>query len=135
LLTRSDFPLPLLGMVHLANSVTQHRAIRLGEALDVRAWAQDLRPHRSGPQVDLVTEVTVGEEVVWTGTSTYLAKGTPPGGANDPSAAHAWTEDDGSKPRVADEGAVLGEVGRDAPLCRDASGQEPFVPPVPTGRW
>nr|WP_225224400.1 MaoC/PaaZ C-terminal domain-containing protein [Cellulomonas sp. JH27-2] len=76
LMTRSDFPLPLLGMVHLANTVTQHRAIRLGEPLDVRAWAQDLRPHRAGTQVDLVTEVSAADEVVWRGTSTYLAKGT-----------------------------------------------------------
>jgi len=83
LMTRSDFPLPLLGMVHLANAVTQHRPIRLGETLDVRAWARDLRPHRTGTQVDLVTEVSVADEVVWRGTSTYLAKGAGASGADD----------------------------------------------------
>ncbi len=31
LMVRDDFPLPLLGMVHLANTVTQHRPVRLGE--------------------------------------------------------------------------------------------------------
>lgn len=75
LMARTDFPLPLVGLVHLSNVVTQRRALRLGEELDVRAWARDLRPHRAGTQVDLVTEVSVGGEPVWTGISTYLAKG------------------------------------------------------------
>ncbi|MEN0128493.1 MAG: hypothetical protein AAGC49_03560, partial [Brevundimonas sp.] len=75
LMARTDFPLSLLGMVHVANRITQVRPVRLGEALDVRVLARGLRPHRSGAQVDLVAEVTVDGELVWTGTSTYLAKG------------------------------------------------------------
>jgi acyl dehydratase len=38
-------------------------------------WAQDLRPHRRGRQVDLVSEVTVRGEAVWRGVSTYLSRG------------------------------------------------------------
>ncbi len=75
LMVRPDFPLPLLGMVHLANRVRQHRPLVLGTPLSVRAWAADLRPHRSGTQVDLVTEVSADAEVAWQGVSTYLAKG------------------------------------------------------------
>lgn len=75
LMVRDDFPLPLLGMVHLANRVEQHRPLTLGERATVRAWAADLRPHRTGTQVDLVTEVAAGGEVAWRGVSTYLAKG------------------------------------------------------------
>ncbi|ROS31749.1 MaoC/PaaZ C-terminal domain-containing protein [Cellulomonas sp. PhB150] len=78
LMARTDFPLSLLGLVHLSNVVTQRRAVRLSEVLDVRAWAQDLRPHRAGTQVDLVTEVSVAGELVWSGVSTYLAKGVSP---------------------------------------------------------
>lgn len=74
-MARGDFPLPLAGMVHLANSVRQHRPVRLGEPLAVRAWAQDLRPHHRGTQVDLRSEVSAGGEPVWSGTATYLAKG------------------------------------------------------------
>jgi acyl dehydratase len=77
LMVRDDFPLPLAGMVHLANRVEQRRALVLGDRLEVRAHARDLRPHRSGTQVDLVTEVRVagGDDVAWRGVSTYLAKG------------------------------------------------------------
>ena len=75
LMVRPDFPLPLLGMVHVANRVEQRRPLALGDRLAVRAWARDLRPHRSGTQVDLVTEVAAAGEVAWLGVSTYLAKG------------------------------------------------------------
>ncbi len=71
-----DFPLPLLGMIHLRNAVEHRRAIGFGEQLDIAAWAEDLRPHHAGTQVDLVTEVSSSGAVVWTGRSTYLAKGT-----------------------------------------------------------
>ncbi|MBT0994031.1 MaoC family dehydratase [Cellulomonas sp. DKR-3] len=80
LMARSDFPLPLLGMVHLANVVEQHRPVRYDETLDVVATAGGLRPHRTGTQVDLVVDVTVDDEIVWRGTSTYLAKGVRLGG-------------------------------------------------------
>ncbi len=81
-MARDDFPLPLLGMVHVANSVRQREPVRIGDELTVRAWAERLRAHRSGTQVDLVVEVTRSEDVnpAWTGRSTYLAKGqTLPG--------------------------------------------------------
>ncbi|MEG9248141.1 MaoC/PaaZ C-terminal domain-containing protein [Arthrobacter sp. Soc17.1.1.1] len=74
-LARPDFPLPLLGMVHLSNEVHQTRQIGASEAIDVVAWAEDLRPHAAGTQVDLVTEASVGGERIWTGRSVYLARG------------------------------------------------------------
>ncbi|WP_240645730.1 MaoC/PaaZ C-terminal domain-containing protein [Georgenia sp. SYP-B2076] len=90
LMVRPDFPLQVLGMVHVANRVEQHRALRLGEAFTVRAWAQDAREHARGTEVDLVVTVStapgtgtgvglggVGEEL-WRGVSTYLAKGRRP---------------------------------------------------------
>ncbi len=108
LMVRPDFPLPLAGMVHLANRVEQRRPVVLGERLDVRAHARDLRPHRSGAQVDLVTEVRAdGGDPVWTGVSTYLARGVrlPADGRGD-----------GTPPAT-------------------GPGRPAFVPPVPTGRW
>ncbi|WP_026553078.1 MaoC/PaaZ C-terminal domain-containing protein [Arthrobacter sp. H20] len=74
-MARKDFPLPLLGMIHLRNSVEHRRAIHFSEILDVSAWAENLRQHHAGTQVDLVTEVTAQGEVAWIGRSTYLAKG------------------------------------------------------------
>lgn len=93
-MVRGDFPLPLLGMVHLKNSARVHRPVRLGETLEVRAWAQDARPHRRGVQLDLVAEVLVGGELAYQGVSTYLAKGfTAPGGAEPTAEAprEEWT--------------------------------------------
>jgi acyl dehydratase len=70
------FPLPLLGAVHLENTITVARPVGVEEALDVSVHAADLRPHRRGRQVDLVSEVSVGGELVWRGVSTYLSRGT-----------------------------------------------------------
>lgn len=75
LMVRGDFPLPLLGMVHVANRVEQRRPLALGDVLDVRVRAEHLRPHRAGVTVDLVAEVATDGDVAWRGTSTYLAKG------------------------------------------------------------
>lgn len=88
-MTRDDFPLPLLGMIHLENQVVQSAPICFTEALDLRAWAENLRGHRSGTQLDLVTEVrgAGGDEVRWRGVSSYLAKGVFLPGIDKPSAA------------------------------------------------
>ena len=76
LMSREDFPLPLLGMVHLSNRVEHFRPIHYTEPLTVCAWAENLAGHRSGTTVELVAEVSVGSgDVVWRGRSTYLAKG------------------------------------------------------------
>jgi acyl dehydratase len=75
LMTEGDFPFPVLGMVHVANRITQHRPIRLGEALTVRVRAENLRPHEKGTQFDVVSEVVIGEDTVWTDVSTYLRRG------------------------------------------------------------
>lgn len=73
-MVRDDFPLPVLGMVHVANRIVQHRPVGLGEAVDLSARAEGLRPHKRGTQVDLVASASVDGETVWEGTSTYLAK-------------------------------------------------------------
>ena len=77
LMAREDFPLPLLGMVHLSNHVQHLRPIHYTEPLTVTAWAENLAGHRAGTQVDLIAEVSAAGsgDVVWRGRSTYLAKG------------------------------------------------------------
>ncbi|KIS27061.1 dehydratase [Arthrobacter sp. SPG23] len=92
-MNRDDFPLPLLGMVHLKNTVEQHGTILFTEALDITSWAENLRGHRAGTQVDIVAQVrrTGESEVLWKGTSTYLAKGVFLPGIDKPSAPPAPT--------------------------------------------
>lgn len=78
------FPLPLMGLVHLSNAVEHRRPIGVEQPLQIRARAENLREHRRGVQVDIVTEVLreqadpaapAEQDVLWTGTSTYLARG------------------------------------------------------------
>ncbi|MEO9220222.1 MAG: MaoC/PaaZ C-terminal domain-containing protein [Mycobacteriaceae bacterium] len=76
LMTARDFPFPLLGMVHVANRIETTRLVRADEHFDVTVRATNLRPHRQGRQLDLITEANVGDERVYTGTSTYLRKGS-----------------------------------------------------------
>jgi acyl dehydratase len=115
-MVRGDFPLPLLGMVHLANRVELNAPVLLGDLLEVRAWAENLRPHRRGVQVDLVAEIWPdggdGTGVpLWRGVSTYLAKGFHlPAGDALPDAAPA------------------------APAS-DPRGAQEWTAPLPTGRW
>lgn len=75
LMAGRSFPLPLPGLVHLANRITVHRAIAPSETLDVRVWAERFTAHPKGARVDLVGEVAASGEPVWEGRSTYLARG------------------------------------------------------------
>lgn len=75
LMARREFPLPLPGLVHLANRITVHRAVSPSEILDVRVRAERFTAHPRGARVDLVGELSVDGETVWEGRSTYLARG------------------------------------------------------------
>lgn len=77
LMTLPDFPFRAVGTVHLHCDIEQYRAIRLGEDLTFRVYADNLRRHRRGTLVDLVAEVYAGVEdtPVWRQTSGFLAMG------------------------------------------------------------
>ncbi len=78
-----DFPFPLLGMVHLRQRLDVHRAVTADEVVDVAVWLEDLRPHPKGRQFTVRSLVSVEDEVVWLGTSTYLNRGKPNEDAQD----------------------------------------------------
>ncbi|MBT2550142.1 MaoC/PaaZ C-terminal domain-containing protein [Arthrobacter sp. ISL-65] len=88
-MNRDDFPLPLLGMIHLRNVIEYCRPVRFTEPLDIVARAETLRAHRAGTQVDIVAEVRTsgGGDICWSGVSTYLAKGVFLPGIDKASAA------------------------------------------------
>ncbi|MGN8130416.1 MaoC family dehydratase [Paenarthrobacter sp. 22069] len=88
-MNRDDFPLPLLGMIHLRNSVEQRSPIVFTDALDMTARVENLRGHRAGTQVDVIAEVrrAGSPDVHWRGISTYLAKGVFLPGIDKPTAA------------------------------------------------
>jgi len=75
LMTERDFPFALLGLVHVANRIEQRRPLEVDSRPAIRVWAENVRPHRRGRQLDLVTEASLDEEVVWLEHSTYLRPG------------------------------------------------------------
>ncbi|MBD9697959.1 hypothetical protein IGS67_00385 [Flavimobilis sp. GY10621] len=117
-MVRTDFPLPLLGMVHVANAASVLRPVHLGDALDVTAWTQDLRAHRRGTQLDVCAEIAVDGEVAWRGISTYLAKGVHlVGGAESSDAESSVTADASDQESSGEVGASVvwrlsADVGR-----------------------
>lgn len=77
LMTDSGFPFSLVGLVHVANTITQTRPLLVSDELDLRVRVENLRPHPKGKQFDVVSEASVGEDVVWREASTYLRQGKP----------------------------------------------------------
>lgn len=91
LMARPSFPLPLAGLVHIRNSITQHRAIGVDEPLTVRVELSELRPHPKGRQFDIVASAAVDGETVWEETSTNLQRGS---GDEDSDAGPSLEDDD-----------------------------------------
>jgi hypothetical protein len=84
LMSDGAFPFGAVGLVHVANKITQHRRIGIGEELSLRVEASKLNPHAKGVAFDVVTEVRIGRQIAWESTSTFLRRGK-----GDPSAAPA----------------------------------------------
>ncbi|AEF42547.1 MaoC/PaaZ C-terminal domain-containing protein [Hoyosella subflava] len=74
LLVSKDFPLPAMGMVHMSNKIEQIRPISVSETLTIDVHAENMREHRNGLLVDLVTEITIEGELAWRQVSTFLRK-------------------------------------------------------------
>lgn len=92
LMTERDFPLPIVGLVHIDNRIVQSRPVSAAEELSLRVRAERMRPHDKGTQIDLVGEATVDGEVVWTGVSTYLRRGSGSNGDGEGSTPEAVSE-------------------------------------------
>ncbi|MFV8571492.1 MaoC/PaaZ C-terminal domain-containing protein [Marinobacter sp. SBS5] len=78
LLTDPNFPLPLLGLVHIRNSITQHRPIMTGENLDIRVTLGNQHRTDKGIEFDLVTEARSAGTLIWEETSTNLFRMSRP---------------------------------------------------------
>src|SRR5690349_14927022 len=97
-MTDPGFPYPAIGSVHVENSITGHRPIRVGETLDVAVSCSSPRPHAKGTVVDFNTEVVAGGEVVWESRSTYLRRGVSTGSTTDSPGAPAGLRFDQTPP-------------------------------------
>ena len=72
LVTGFDFPFAAMGSVHIENNITQHRPILVTDTVSARTHAENLREHRRGLLVDIVTDVNVGNETAWHQVTTFL---------------------------------------------------------------
>lgn len=72
LVTAFDFPFAAVGAVHVENHITRYRPISVTDTVGVSVHAENLREHRKGLLVDLVTDVKVGNEPAWHQVTTFL---------------------------------------------------------------
>jgi len=67
-----DFPFAAMGSVHIENHITQYRPIAVTDTVAVQVYAENLREHRKGLLVDIVTDVNVGNDIAWHQVTTFL---------------------------------------------------------------
>jgi len=72
LVTGFDFPFAALGSVHIENHITQYRPIAVTDTVSVKVHAENLREHRRGLLVDIITDVNIGNETAWHQVTTFL---------------------------------------------------------------
>jgi acyl dehydratase len=79
LMSDGSFPFGAVGLVHIANRITQYRRLGIEEELSLRVQATKIAKHPKGRSFDVVTEVRVGRQIAWESTSTFLrrSKGDP----------------------------------------------------------
>ncbi|MCL1141177.1 MaoC family dehydratase [Shewanella gaetbuli] len=70
--THNAITFPLLGMIHLKNSITAYRAVKVDEVLSIQCQLQKSTETDTGLEFELESKVFVGDELVWQATSTYL---------------------------------------------------------------
>lgn len=77
LMSASDFPLPMMGLVHTENTYRELSPITLGGKVDIEVRIAAFRAHRAGTEVVLAAKVTASESgaTLAEEESIYLARG------------------------------------------------------------
>lgn len=109
LMTDGSFPFPAVGLVHIANKIVVHRPVRASETFSLRVRAGSVSDHPRGRQFPLLTEVSVGDELVWEEESVNLRRGG--GGSSDPGGGSGGKAAGEELPVVA-EWRLPGDLGR-----------------------
>jgi acyl dehydratase len=68
------YPLPVLGMVHLENTIEEHRALPASSTLELRASLEGHRRHAKGVLIDITTEARTGGQLAWRSVLTALIR-------------------------------------------------------------
>ncbi len=75
LMTAQDFPLAVLGLVHISNRWRMHAPVAPDAAPTFTVWADAVSEHPKGALVTVAARAEVAGELVWEGWSDYLARG------------------------------------------------------------
>ncbi|WP_019529397.1 MaoC/PaaZ C-terminal domain-containing protein [Dasania marina] len=75
LLTHRDFPIRLLGAVHLKNRIIQQQAISIDAVMDIHSKMAAYRITEKGLEFDFTTEINVAGQQQWHETTTYFKAG------------------------------------------------------------
>jgi acyl dehydratase len=79
LMSDPSFPYKPMGIVHLSNTITQQQPIPIHAEPAIRVHSTAERPHPKGTVFDIISEVFVDHELVWSDLTTLLSRsaGTP----------------------------------------------------------
>jgi acyl dehydratase len=135
-----QYPLPVLGMVHLENTIEERRPIPASSTLELQASLQGHRRVARGITIDIVTEAHVGGDCVWRSVLTALVKTPGPAEPKKPREeppAEAWASSSTVRLRE-DLGRRYARIAGDAnPIHWNAWTARPFGFPRPIihGMW
>ena len=79
LFTHAEFPVKVLGLVHLRNVIRQFKPMPNSCVITLSAQYEGLRETDSGQEYDLITRAWLRDELVWEEISTMLARRHTPG--------------------------------------------------------
>ncbi len=74
LLGRSEFPLPVAGLIHVTNRIVQRGALPADGAYDLEASVEGHRDDPRGTLFDLHTRASLGSDCVWESTASILSR-------------------------------------------------------------
>lgn len=99
LMTRPGFPLPLMGLVHVRNTIESRRELAIDENFDASVRLGDSREVRAGLELDLIVSFSdLDGDVIWQATMTLLRRGVKRDGepaARTPAAAAGAAQEPG----------------------------------------
>jgi len=72
MLAQKSFPIPLLGVVHVRNTIDVLAPLDRDVSLDLSVSVADHRLVAKGVEIDLLTQATAGGKLVWRGVTTML---------------------------------------------------------------
>ena len=140
LMTESAFPYPVIGLVHLCNTIRQHQRLQAGERVRVEVRPRRLFMHARGQAFAIETAIVKAGAVVWESLSTYLRVGvqSPQGAPLVALPTAADLSPDGRWDVPADTGHRYAEVSGDwNPIHVSNIGAKlfGFAHPIAHGMW